>query len=91
MMPMISPLTICEATNEPFETQKFSGSAKPKAIISTATEASAGATIRRVVRTGVFMHSGTSPKGPVEAPSMAPTKGAFEVSRSRRKYARRVA
>ena len=84
-MPMISPLTICEATKEPFETQKLSGSAKPKATISTPTEARAGATIKRVVSVGVFTHSGTRPKGPVEAPSMAPTKPALEVSRSRRR------
>jgi len=80
---MISPLVICEAMNDPLTTQLFSGSEKANAAATRVTVAIAGRTISLLFSSGVRIHIGTRPIGPVAAPTMAPTKFAFDVSRSR--------
>ena len=82
MIPMISPLVIWEATNEPLETQLLLGSAKENAAATSTTARMDETTMSRLVISGVLSQSGISPTGPVAAPSMAPSRGALEVSRS---------
>jgi hypothetical protein len=68
----------------------FSGSARANATTIMPTTTNDDRTIAARLISGDFLHNGTNPMGPNAAPISEPPSVALEVSRSLRRYTRRV-